>query len=167
MPAFDRPISDIRSRQSASTRLSGVLVSATIGVLVPGRHMRRRDFIAALGSTPAWPLAARAQRPGKVPIIGYLGAGSASTWRPWTAAFVERLSQLGWTEGRSVAFEYRWADGKTQNFARIATELVQLRVDIIVTSGAAGLAVKQATTVIPVVLAPAGDPVGGGLRAAA
>jgi putative ABC transport system substrate-binding protein len=117
------------------------------------------------GAAAMWPLAARGQQPGKVPTIGFLGATTASTWKSWTAAFVERLGQLGWTEGRSVAIEYRWADGKTENFAQIAAEFVQRKVDIIVTSGAAGAAVKQATSTIPVVLALASDPIGSGLVA--
>jgi putative tryptophan/tyrosine transport system substrate-binding protein len=128
--------------------------------------MRRREFIGLLGgAAAAWPLAARAQQPAKVPTIGFLGTSSAAAWRPWTAAFVDRLGQLGWTEGRSVAIEYRWAEGKNESFVQIAAEFVQLKTDIIVTSGAAGLAVKQATSVIPVVLALANDPVGSGLVA--
>jgi putative tryptophan/tyrosine transport system substrate-binding protein len=128
--------------------------------------VRRREFIAWLGgAATTWPFAARAQQPGKVPTIGFLGTTTASTWKPWTAAFVERFGQLGWTEGHSVAIEYRWAEGKTKNFEQIAAEFVQRKVDIIVTSGAAGAAVKQATSTIPVVLAVAGDPVGAGLVA--
>jgi putative tryptophan/tyrosine transport system substrate-binding protein len=128
--------------------------------------MKRRAFIRLLGgATALWPLAARGQQPGKVPTIGFLGATSAATWKPWTAAFMERLGQLGWTEGRNVAIEYRWAEGKAENFAQIAAEFVRRKVDIIVTSGAAGAAVKQATSNIPIVLAVAGDPVGSGLVA--
>jgi putative ABC transport system substrate-binding protein len=128
--------------------------------------MKRRQFLTLLGgATAMWPQAMRAQQAGKVPTIGFLGTTAASTWKPWTAAFVERLGQLGWTEGRSIAIEYRWAEGKTQNFVRIADEFVQLKVDLIVTSGAAGLAVKQATSIIPVVLALASDPVADGLVA--
>jgi putative ABC transport system substrate-binding protein len=127
--------------------------------------MRRRLFTIFLGGAAAWPLAALAQQPAKMPTIGFLGTSSASTWSPWTAAFVDRLGQLGWVEGRSVAIEYRWAEGKNDGFERIAAEFVQLKTDIIVTSGAAGLAVKGATSVIPVVLALANDPVGSGLVA--
>jgi putative tryptophan/tyrosine transport system substrate-binding protein len=128
--------------------------------------MRRRDFITLLGGVvAAWPLAARAQQPGKLLTLGFLGTTSASAWTPWTAAFVERLGQLGWIEGRTIAIEYRWAEGKSERFEQIAAEFVQLKTDIIVTSGAAGLAVKQATSVIPVVLALANDPVGAGLVA--
>jgi putative ABC transport system substrate-binding protein len=126
--------------------------------------MRRRELIASLGGAAAWPLIARAQ-PAKLPTIGYLGTTSPVAWSTWTAAFVDRLGQLGWVDGRTVAIEYRWAEGKNENFVQIANEFVQLKTDIIVTSGAAGLAVKQATSVIPVVLALANDPVGGGLVA--
>src|SRR5262245_22706591 len=76
--------------------------------------MKRREFITLLGGAAAWPLAARAQQPGKVPTIGFLGSSSASDWSPWTAAFVKRLQQLGWVEGRTVAIEYRWADGRSE-----------------------------------------------------
>jgi putative tryptophan/tyrosine transport system substrate-binding protein len=128
--------------------------------------MKRRAFITLLGgATALWPLAARAQQPAKIPTIGFLGTTSASTWKPWTAAFVERLGQLGWAEGQSVTIEYRWAEGKAENFTQIAAEFVRRKVDIILTSGAAGLAVKQATSTIPVVLAIAADPVASGLVA--
>jgi putative ABC transport system substrate-binding protein len=127
--------------------------------------MRRRQFIALVGAATALPIAARAQQSAKPPTIGFLGTTSASAWNSWTAAFVERLGQLGWIEGRSVKIEYRWAEGKEQNFAQIAAEFVRLKADIVVTSGAAGLAVKQATSTIPVVLTIASDPVGSGLVA--
>jgi putative tryptophan/tyrosine transport system substrate-binding protein len=127
--------------------------------------MRRREFIAALGGAAAWPIAASAQQPTKVPTIGFLGSSSASAWKAWTAAFVDRLGQLGWIDGRSVVIEYRWAEGKGENFKQIAAEFVQLKTDIILTSGSAGFAVKQATSVIPVVLATANDPVATGLVA--
>jgi putative tryptophan/tyrosine transport system substrate-binding protein len=123
--------------------------------------MKRRDFLGALaGAVAASPLAARAQS-GKVPTIGFIGT-SAAAWRSWTAAFVKRLSQLGWVEGRSVAIEYRWVDGVQQNFDRFAQEFTRLNPDVILTSGAAGAAIKRATSVIPVVLALANDPVGDG-----
>jgi putative tryptophan/tyrosine transport system substrate-binding protein len=97
--------------------------------------MRRRNFIALLGgAAAAWPLAARAQQPGKLPTIGFLGT-DASVWRPWTAAFVERLRELGWIEGRSIAIEYRWLEGRLDRVAEIAAEFVHLKVDCIVTNG--------------------------------
>jgi putative ABC transport system substrate-binding protein len=127
--------------------------------------MRRRDFLAGLaGVTVAPPLAARAQQ-GKVPTIGVLGTATPAAWRERTAALVDRLGQLGWIDGRSVAIDYRWADGKVEKFAEIADDFVRRKVDIIVTAGGAGLAVKRATTSIPVVLAIANDPVASGLVA--
>ena len=127
--------------------------------------MRRREFIGLIGGAAVWPRAVRAQQTAKVPTVGFLGTATQVAWSSWTAAFVDRLGQLGWSEGRGIAIEYRWADGKNEDFARIAAEFVRLKVDIIVTSGGAGLAVKQATSAIPVVLALANDPVGSGLVA--
>jgi putative tryptophan/tyrosine transport system substrate-binding protein len=126
----------------------------------------RRQFITALGGTAvAWPLAARAQQAGKLPTIGVLGTATASTWGTWVAAFVQRLRELGWVEGRTVAIEYRWAEGHSERFAEIAAEFVRLRVDIIFTSGGAVLTAKQATSVIPIVFVLAIDPVGAGFVA--
>ena len=126
--------------------------------------MRRRDFITALGGAAAiWPLAARAQQPAKVPIIGFLGPGTPSAWSAWTAAFVQRLRELGWIEGRTLAIEYRWAEGSPERFGEIAAEFVRLKVDVIVTVGGAVLAAKQVTSVIPIVFAAANDPIGTGL----
>jgi putative ABC transport system substrate-binding protein len=129
-------------------------------------YIGRRKFLAALGGTAvAWPLAARAQQSGKLPTIGFLGATTASFQSQHIAAFVRRLRELGWIEGSTVAIEYRWAEGRPERFAEIATEFVRLKVDVIVTLGGAVLAAKQATLVIPIVFASAGDPVGGGLVA--
>src|SRR5262245_21495806 len=123
----------------------------------------RRQFITLLsGAAAAWPLAARAQQPGKLPTIGFLGSGTPSAWSPWTAAFVQRLRELGWIEGRNVAIEYRWAEGRPERYAEIAAEFVQLKVDVIVTTGAAALTAKQTTSVIPIVFAVANDPIGSG-----
>src|SRR5215831_5441581 len=84
----------------------------------------------------------------------------------WTAAFVQRLREVGWIEGRSVAIQYRWMEGRNERAAEIAAEFVQLKVDVIVVQGtAAVVAAKQATSVIPIVFALAGDPVGSGLVA--
>jgi putative ABC transport system substrate-binding protein len=127
--------------------------------------VRRRDFIATVGGAAAvWPIASRAQQPGKLPTIGFLGT-NASVWRPWTAAFVERLRELGWIEGRSIAIEYRWLEGHLDRGAEIAAEFVRLKVDCIVTNGDAVPTIKEATSVIPIVFAIANDPVGGGLVA--
>ena len=116
------------------------------------------------GTAAAWPLAATAQQGGKLPTIGFLG-GAASVFAPWTAAFVERMRELGWVEGRTIAIEYRWGEGRPERNAEIAAEFVSSKVDVIVTTGSAVPAVKQVTTAIPVVFAVANDPVGGGLVA--
>jgi putative ABC transport system substrate-binding protein len=129
--------------------------------------IRRRQCIILLGGVAAaWPLAARAQQARKVPTIGFLGAATPSATSPWTAPFVRRLRELGWIEGRTVAIEYRWAQGRAERFAGIAEELVALKVDVIIThSTEPVIAAKQATSAIPIVFANAGDPVGAGLVA--
>ena len=125
--------------------------------------MKRRDFIKVIGGgAAAWPLAAHAQ-PAKLPTIGVLGTATPSRWSQFVAAFVQRLRDLGWIEGRNVAIEFRWAEGRTERYTEIATEFVRLKVDVIVTAGGAVLATKQATSVIPIVFALALDPVGGGM----
>jgi putative ABC transport system substrate-binding protein len=126
-------------------------------------QLNRRELVTLLGGAVAGPLTARAQQASRMPAIGFLGAGSQSGWSPWVAAFVQRLRELGWVQGRNVAIEYRWAEGNEERYAEIATEFVRLNVDVIVTSGGAVLAIKQATSIIPIVFAVAVDPVGGGL----
>ena len=127
--------------------------------------MRRREFITLFGGAAAtWPLAARAQQAGKLPTIGFLGS-NALTWTAWTAAFVERLSALGWVEGRTIVIDYRWSEGRPERVAEVAAEFVRLKVDAIVTDAIAVPALKQATAVIPIVFALALDPLGGGLVA--
>jgi ABC-type uncharacterized transport system substrate-binding protein len=115
--------------------------------------MKRRAFITLLGGATAWPLAARAQQAGKLPTIGFLGTNTASSQRQWTDAFLQRLRELGWVEGRTIAITYRWAEGRNERFAEIADELVRMKVDVIVTGGGAVPAVKQMTSVIPIVFA--------------
>jgi putative ABC transport system substrate-binding protein len=128
--------------------------------------MRRREFIAMLGgAAAAWPLAARAQQRGKLPTIGFLGPASASAMRPWIDAFVARLRELGWVEGRTVAIEVRWAEGHGERFAEVAAEFIRLKVDVIVTTGTAVPILKQATSVIPIVFAISNDPLGSGIVA--
>jgi putative tryptophan/tyrosine transport system substrate-binding protein len=124
----------------------------------------RREFITLLGGAAAWPLAAHAQQ-GKLPTIGYLGTAAPSGWAPWTAAFVQRLHELGWIEGRTIAIQYRWAEGRPERWAEIAAEFVRLKVDVIVSGGNAALAAKQASTVVPIVFTMVDDPVGMGLIA--
>ena len=123
-------------------------------------NIGRRELIAALGTAAAWPFAAQAQR-AKAATIGLLGTGSAAAQAQWTAAFVQRMRELGWVEGRNFALEYRWAGGSTERLSELANELVRLKVDVIVTHNTPGpLAAKQATSTIPIVFATAGDPVG-------
>jgi len=127
--------------------------------------MRRREFIALAGGVTLWPLAARAQA-AKIPTIGLMGSGTQAAQSQWTSAFLDRLSELGWTDGRNIAIEYRWAEGRNERFAEIADELVRLKVDVIVTHNTPGpLAAKKATSEIPIVFATAGDPVGTGIVA--
>ena len=126
--------------------------------------MKRRKFITLLGGAAAWPLAAHAQQSGKLQTIGFMGQSTRSAASEWVAPFVQRLRELGWIEGRTVTIEYRWAEGREERIAQIAAEFVRLKVDIVVTSGTPEvLAAKQATSVIPIVFATAGDPVANGL----
>jgi nicotinate dehydrogenase subunit B len=126
--------------------------------------MRRREFITVIASAIASPCAARAQQAGKLPTIGYLG-DDALSWSPWTDRFVERLRELGWSDGQNVSIEYRWSKGRPERIGEIAAEFVQQNVNIIVTYGAAVAGLKQATTTIPIVFAIAVDPVGSGIVA--
>src|SRR5262245_9041401 len=129
--------------------------------------MRRREFITIIaGAAAVGPLAARAQQPGKLPTIGFLGSTTASIASNWVAAFVRRLRELGWIEGDTVAIEYRWAEGRKQRADELAAELVRLPVDVIMTYGTQTIqAAKQATNSIPIVFALPGDPVATGLVA--
>ena len=127
--------------------------------------MRRREFITLLGgAAAAWPVAAHAQQARKLPTIGFLGAATLSSASQWVTAFEKRLRELDWIEGRTVAIEYRWAEGRSERFAEIAAEFVRLKVDVIVTWAAAPvIAAMQATMVIPIVFAAQTDPVGAGI----
>jgi putative ABC transport system substrate-binding protein len=127
-------------------------------------HMRRREFITYIGGVAAsWPLAARAQ-PAKLRTVGVLGTDPI-VWQPWTGAFVERLRALGWVEGRTLAMEYRWDEGRLERDTDVAAEFVQLKVDVILTTAVSVSAIKQKTTFIPIVFAISIDPVAGGLVA--
>ena len=124
----------------------------------------RREFITLLGGRRRGRVAVRAQQPGKPPTIGYLGGGGPISQRGWVDAFTQRLRELGWIEGRTVAIEYRWGEGRPERYAEIAAEFVRLKVDVIFAGGTeAAVAAKQATSVIPIVFPTAGDPVGSGL----
>jgi putative ABC transport system substrate-binding protein len=129
--------------------------------------MKRREFIALVGGLAgSSPFAARAQRPARLPTIGFLGATTSATANQWVSAFVARLRQLGWVEGRTVMIEYRWAEAHTERYAEIAAELVDHKVDVIVTwASAPVLAAKHATAVVPIVFAAQMDPVGAGVVA--
>jgi putative ABC transport system substrate-binding protein len=129
--------------------------------------IRRREFITLLGGAAAtWPLVVRAQQVAKLPTIGFLATNAASTQREWTAAFVQRLRELGWIEGQTIVIEYRWTEGRSEPAAEFAAEFVRLNVNVIVTSASANvLAAKQATSTIPIIFAAAADPVETGLVA--
>ena len=130
-------------------------------------YIGRRKFLATLGGAAvAWPLVAHAQQAGKLPIVGFLGSTTPTINGQWAAAFVQRLREVGWIEARNIAIEYRWAEGRNERYAEIASEFVRLKVDVIVTWGTAPVvAVKRATAVIPIVFTTAGDPVATGLVA--
>jgi putative ABC transport system substrate-binding protein len=128
--------------------------------------MKRREFITLVGSSAVWPLAARAQEP-TMPIIGLLGTGSAAEWEHLVAAFRQGLSETGYVEGKSVAVQYRWADGQSARLPALASDLVARRVSVIAVAGgtAAVLAAKTATKNIPIVFAVGSDPISSGLVA--
>jgi len=122
--------------------------------------MRRREFITILGGAAAWPLPAHGQQPNRVNRIGILQGLAASDpeWHRRFDAFKQRLRELDWIEGRNVAFEFRFADAKPE---RLAAELVQANVDVIVTNAAQPIeAARKATGTVPIVMASVGDAVG-------
>jgi putative ABC transport system substrate-binding protein len=126
----------------------------------------RRQLISLLSGAAAWPFAARAQQqPARVPSIGVLAGGTPSSHGQLVAALLQRLHELGWTEGRTAAIQVRWAEGRVDRFAEIATEFARLKVDVIVTSGLAVPAVRQAASAIPIVFAGASEPLAIGLVA--
>ena len=124
--------------------------------------MNRREFITLVGGAAAWPVTARAQS--KIPRIGFLGNSTAALEANLLDAFREGLRELGYEEGRNIIIEYRWADGKYDHFPVLVAELIAAKVDAIVTAGTpAALAVKNATTTVPLVMVAVGDPIGTGL----
>ncbi len=126
--------------------------------------MRRREFIAALGAAVALRSAGARAQTAKLPTVGFLGIQTRANQERWTTAFVQRLRELDWIEGRTVLIEYRWAEGSGDRMSEIAAEFVRLKVDVILTAGtAATLAAKQATSIIPVVFTTVADPVGTGV----
>jgi ABC-type uncharacterized transport system substrate-binding protein len=129
--------------------------------------MRRREFMTLLGgAAAAWPVAARAQQVARLPTIGFFSPNTRSVASPWTAAFVERLREVGWIEGRTIAIEYRWGEGRGDRTAEVISEFVRLNPDVIVTHGQSNIvAAKEATSAIPIVFALATDPVASGFVA--
>jgi putative ABC transport system substrate-binding protein len=122
--------------------------------------MRRREFITLVGGVTVWPLPLLAQQ--RRPVIGFLGTVAQAAWAKPVAAFEDQLREHGWIDGRTIKIIYRWAEGRPERFAEIATEFVNSNVDVIVTGGNAVSAVRQATSTIPIVFALAVDPVGSG-----
>src|SRR5215813_10055292 len=145
-----RPGRNPAAQQSPASQRYAILSVGSTGAF----GLKRRSFIMLLGgAAAAWPFAARAQQPAK-PTIGFLVAGTPLSHGQWAAAFVQRLRELGWIEGRTIAIEYRWGEGRNERFAEVAAEFIRRKVDVIVTSGtAAVVAAKQATSVIPIVFA--------------
>jgi putative ABC transport system substrate-binding protein len=126
--------------------------------------MRRRDFLtAAVGVAAASPFRAFAQQATRLPLIGFMGAATPSAWAPWTSAFVRRLEELGWVDGKTIRIEYRWAEGSEERYAEIGAELVKLDASVLIAVG--GESAKKATSKIPIVVALMADPVGTGLVA--
>lgn len=125
--------------------------------------MRRRQFLAGIGGAVISSRPARAQLAAKLPVIGFMGAATPSAWSPWTSAFVKRLAELGWTDGKTVRIEYRWAEGSEERYAEIGAELVKLNCSVLV--AVAGDSARKATSTIPIVVALMSDPVGTGLVA--
>jgi ABC-type uncharacterized transport system substrate-binding protein len=130
-----------------------------------GAPMRRREFIAFVSGAAAWPMAAHAQQPDKVPVIGFLGASSAEVYEGRLGSFRRGLNEAGFAEGQNVAIEYRWAEGHYERLPMLATQLIQRQVAVIVAGGGtpAAVAATAATKTIPIVFAVAVDPVAAGL----
>jgi putative ABC transport system substrate-binding protein len=123
--------------------------------------MRRREFIAAIGATTAWPLVAHALQPKASAVVGFLGVASDNNL---TSAFEARLRDLGWILGQNLSIEYRWADGDLTRFPALVDELVRLKPDLMLAgNNQAAIAMKQATAVIPIVAPTMFDPIGLGL----
>ena len=127
--------------------------------------MKRREFITLLGGAAVlWPLAAHAQQPAKLPTVGFFGSGTPPSQKRVADAFIQRLTERGWTDGRNVNVVFRWAGGAPEKFREIASEFTEINVDVIVASGATSTtAAKSATALIPIVFAVVNDPLGTGI----
>src|SRR5262249_15023330 len=125
--------------------------------------MRRRDFISLLSGAAAWPIAVGAQQAGKLPMVGYLGVNTAAIDLHRIPRFVQRLRELGWIEGRTIAIDYQWAEGRNERFVEVVGDYVARKVDVIFTNGGyPALIAKQATSSIPIIFNTS-DPIGIGL----
>jgi putative ABC transport system substrate-binding protein len=128
--------------------------------------MQRREFITLVAGAAAWPLVARAQQAAKIPRVGLLSPFAPADTAPWHQAFLRGLSDLGWVDGKNIAIEYRYSDGRNDRLPELIGDLVRLKVDIIVTAVTNDtLAAKNAAGGIPIVMAAAGDPVATGIVA--
>jgi putative tryptophan/tyrosine transport system substrate-binding protein len=127
-------------------------------------HLRRREFIALLGTAAAWPLAARAQQAGKLHRIGFLGSATAAGSAKAVESLRTGLRELGYVEGTNIAIEFRWAEGIYDRLPRLVAELIATNIDVLITHGTPGTRVaKHATTTIPIVMAISGDAIATGL----
>jgi len=132
-------------------------------VLGVGEAMRRREFIAVIGTATAWPFVARAQQP-NIPLVGFLNVGSSDGYRPMAAAFRQGLQETGYVEGQNFAIEYRWGEGQSDRLPPMIADFIHRQVAVIAaTSTPAALAAKSATKTVPIVFETGGDPIQLGL----
>jgi putative ABC transport system substrate-binding protein len=127
--------------------------------------MRRREFIMLLGgATATWPLGARGQQP-KMPVVGFLNAGTPDGYAPYVTGFLHGLGETGYVEGKNVTMDYRWAGGQYDRLQALAADLVRLKVAVIATNTPTAPVAKAATDAVPIVFVNTGDPVVAGLVA--